>query len=69
LPELPRITCPALLIQGTQDGTATPEQFAAMAAAVPGARTWIVEGGGHVLHRRHATAFNRKVEEFLASVP
>lgn len=67
LPALPHITCPALLIQGTRDGTATPEQFAAMAAAVPGARTWIVEGG-HVLHRRHAATFNHQVEEFLASI-
>lgn len=68
LPELSQIHCPALLILGTEDGTVSPAQFADMTQAIPGAHTWLLDGGGHVIHRRHAVAFNQRVRAFLAAV-
>lgn len=68
VPALAAIRCPTLLLQGTRDGTATLEQFASMAGAIRGSRTVLVEGGGHVIHRRLAGLFNRQVQEFLSSI-
>ena len=69
LPELARIRCPVLLILGTEDGTVSPAQFADMTGAIPGAGIWLIEGGGHVIHRRLPAEFNQRVRAFLASVP
>ena len=60
------LTCPVLLILGTEDGTVSPAQFADMTQAIPGAHTWLLDGGGHVIHRRHAVAFNQRVRAFFA---
>ncbi len=61
------IQCPVLLMLASDDGSASREQLAAIAAAIPNARTVEVEHGGHVIHRRMPAFFNDTVMRFLES--
>ena len=44
---LPGIACPALFCSGTRDTFATPDELAAVAALVPGARVHLLNGADH----------------------
>ena len=45
---LPTISVPSLVIGGEQDPSTPPSQMRALAQAIPGARTVIVPGAGHL---------------------
>ncbi len=45
---LPTISVPALVVGGEQDPSTPPAQMRALAQAIPGARTVIVPGAGHL---------------------
>jgi 3-oxoadipate enol-lactonase len=45
--DLPAIRAPTLAIAGAQDPATPPEHLAAIAAAIPGARTAVVDGAAH----------------------
>jgi pimeloyl-ACP methyl ester carboxylesterase len=45
---LPQIAVPTLVLAGEQDPLAPPAQARAMAEAIPGARTTVVPGAGHL---------------------
>jgi len=45
---LPGINVPALVIGGEEDASCPPAQMRALAQAIPGARTVIVPGAGHL---------------------
>lgn len=64
-PLLRQITCPALIVQGKEDEHATPDHARQIAAAIPGAKCWLLPGVGHMLPRQAAAAFNQKLLEFL----
>jgi pimeloyl-ACP methyl ester carboxylesterase len=64
-PELATITCPTLVVQGTEDEHATPQHAVDTAAAVPGATLWLVEGARHMLPQESAEQFNPRLLEFL----
>lgn len=64
-PVLSGITCPALVIQGDQDEHASPQHARDIAAAIPGARVWLLPGAGHMLPQDSAELFNPRVIEFL----
>jgi pimeloyl-ACP methyl ester carboxylesterase len=66
-PLLAQITCPALVIQGLQDEHATPQHARDIAAAIPGAELWLVEGAGHMLPQENAAVFNPRLLQFLAA--
>lgn len=65
-PLLPTITCPTLVITGSEDSWAPPAQHAAIAAAIPGARLAVVPGAGHMLPAEDPAAFNAALAAWLA---
>jgi pimeloyl-ACP methyl ester carboxylesterase len=68
---LSQITCPVLVVQGTEDEHATPQHARDLAAAIPaddqhaGAQLWLVEGGRHMLPQEQPQVFNARLMEFL----
>jgi pimeloyl-ACP methyl ester carboxylesterase len=64
-PELRRITCPALVIQGCLDEHATPQHAMDIAANIQGAELWMVEGARHMLPQESAAIFNPRLLQFL----
>lgn len=65
-PVLARIVCPALIVQGMEDEHATPCHAQDLAAAVPAATLWLVEGASHMLPQEKADLFNDRLLAFLA---
>jgi pimeloyl-ACP methyl ester carboxylesterase len=64
-PILHKITCPTLVVQGSQDEHATPQHARDIADAIPEARLWLVPGAGHMLPQENAAQFNPRLLEFL----
>mgnify|MGYP001156086733 CR=1 FL=1 len=64
---LAQISCPALVIQGTQDEHATLQHAQDIAAAMPGAELWLLENARHMLPQENAAVFNPKLLQFLAA--
>ena len=64
-PVLPTITCPTLVLTGRQDLWSPPEQHAAMAAAIPGAKLVIVEQCGHMATVEQPQAVNVAFTDWL----
>ena len=64
-PLLARITCTALVIQGTQDEHATPQHARDIASAIPGAELLLLERARHMLPQEHAAAFNQRLLQFF----
>jgi 3-oxoadipate enol-lactonase len=63
-PEAPGIKVPALVISGTHDLAATPEQGRALAAAIPGAR-YVELDASHISNIEQRDAFTKTVLDFL----
>ena len=61
---LPRVRCPALLIEAEQS-VAPPGQMTAMAARMPDARHVRLPRTGHLVHAGRPRAFGRLVEPFV----
>lgn len=66
--ELRSIRVPVLVIAGEHD-VVRPEHTRALAAAIPGARLWIVPGASHSVMFEQPVAVNRAVLDFLAGSP
>ena len=65
--DLSRITCPTMIIQGTEDEYAETSHAERIAGGIPGSVLWLVEGARHWVHRgEHTEAFTGKVTRFLA---
>jgi pimeloyl-ACP methyl ester carboxylesterase len=63
-----RLRCPALVIQGSDDGISGPTRGIELAAAIPGARLEMIEGGGHIQNARDPVRTNLLIREFLRGV-
>lgn len=63
--ELERITVPVLIVVGDEDALTPPETSREMARLIPGARTTVIEGAGHLSNIEQPEAFNRAVLTFL----
>jgi len=63
---LPEITCPTLVITGSEDTWAGPEQHRAIAAAIPASELVIVEGAGHMLPFEAPAAVNDAIAAWLS---
>lgn len=63
------IRCPTLVIQGTDDRIADVSQGTNLAAAIPGARLELIEGGGHIVNARDPIRVNLLIRAFLAALP
>lgn len=66
-PQLSRITCPALVIQGEHDEHATPQHAIDIAENIPGADLWLVDGAAHMLPQEMPDEFNQKLLSFLGA--
>ena len=64
-PDIKRITCPTLVVQGIEDEHATPQHARDIAGAIPGAELWLVPDAHHMLPQEKPELFNRKIVEFL----
>ncbi|MBC8332069.1 MAG: alpha/beta fold hydrolase [Anaerolineae bacterium] len=64
-PQLGRISCPALIIQGENDEHATPQHARDIASAIPGAQLWLAPQANHMLPQEMAVSFNERLLEFL----
>lgn len=61
---LEQIRCPTLVVQGSDDAVVGAARGAAVADAIPGARLFTVEGGGHAPQLRDPVATNLLIREF-----
>jgi pimeloyl-ACP methyl ester carboxylesterase len=66
-PDLPRITCGALIVVGDHDAITPPSDAEAMQRAIPRSRLAVIPGAGHVSNLEQPTAFSRVLADFLLS--
>jgi pimeloyl-ACP methyl ester carboxylesterase len=64
-PALSQITCNTLVVQGMEDEHATPQHARDIAAGIPGAELWLVDGGRHLLPQELPQVFNSRLLAFL----
>ena len=62
------IRCPALIIAGSEDGFPTVAMSREVAATIPGARLYVVEGGPHFPNRSHRPEVQEVIGAFLADI-
>ena len=67
-PLLGSIACPALVVQGKEDEHATPQHAQDIAAGIPKAQLWLVDGAHHMLPQEMPDVFNRRALDFLEEV-
>jgi pimeloyl-ACP methyl ester carboxylesterase len=63
---LPRITCPTLVLVGSEDQWSPPDQHRAIAAVIPDAVLKIINGSGHMLPAEAPEAFVAAITDWLA---
>jgi pimeloyl-ACP methyl ester carboxylesterase len=64
--EMGCISCPTLVIQGTEDEFATPAHAEDIARAIPGAELWLIAGGNHGPRGGREQEFDQRVLDFFA---
>jgi len=67
MPDLSKVTAPTLVVWGAHDQSLAPCSFEKLAAALPNARTAVIDAG-HVPHQSHPAELNRHVLAFLESL-
>lgn len=60
-----QITAPTLILNGTADEAVSYESAAKLAALIPGARLYTVEGGNHAMLLYHKETLNDEINAFL----
>ena len=68
-PLLSQITCPALVVAGSEDKLAGRAEAEAIAGKIPGARLRVIESAGHLPSLERPEEFNEALIEFLDSLP
>jgi len=68
-PDLPRIAAETLVIAGTHDPGATPQDGLALIGAIPRADLMVIEDAGHQACLQQPDAFASAVREFLGKPP
>lgn len=63
--ELPKITCPALVIVGSEDGFSPVSHHQEMVRLIPDAELSIIEGAGHFAQTEMPDAFSRLLSDWL----
>lgn len=66
-PDLPKITCPALVLVGEGDVLTPPERAAEIAGAIPGARLQVLPGCAHLSALEQPAAVASALQEWLAA--
>jgi 3-oxoadipate enol-lactonase len=67
-PDLAAITCPALIICGTEDVLTPSTESAAMADALPSAQAVFIPKAGHLSNLEAPLAFNEALNTFLTKL-
>ncbi|MCU0488951.1 MAG: alpha/beta hydrolase [Anaerolineales bacterium] len=67
-PELARISCPALILQGLEDEHATPQHARAIADSIRNADLFLSPGSDHMMQQKQADLFNRRLVDFMESI-
>jgi pimeloyl-ACP methyl ester carboxylesterase len=67
--ELPKISCPALIVWGAQDTLVPVKDAKRLQALIPGSRRVVFERTGHVAMLERPERFNRLLREFLDEDP
>jgi hypothetical protein len=65
-PQLPKITCPTLVLCGREDAWSTPSQHEAMHTALPNATLRIIEHCGHMCTMEQPQALTEALRNWLA---
>lgn len=69
-PILGQISCPAMVIQGSEDEHATPQHARDIFTSIAGAELWLLLGAKHMLPQENYLEFNPRILRFLqAHVP
>jgi pimeloyl-ACP methyl ester carboxylesterase len=66
-PELSKIQCPALVVQGLDDEHASPQHAVDIAENIPNSELWLVPGANHMLPQETPDEFNLRVLSFINS--
>jgi 3-oxoadipate enol-lactonase len=66
---LAEITCPALVVHGTEDVSISMEKAEALAAGLPGSGPVVKVGGAHAANLTNPEPVNAAILEFLAGLP
>ena len=66
---LPRISCPTLILRGTESIVMRDEVAREMQRAIPGCRYQQIEGATHLVFLSRPREFERAVRQFLTSLP
>lgn len=64
-PKLRQISCPTLIVQGSEDEHATPQHAKDIAGSIQGAQLWLLSGANHMLPQEYPSEFNSAVLRFL----
>jgi pimeloyl-ACP methyl ester carboxylesterase len=67
--ELPKISCPTLIVWGAHDTLVPVKDAARMRELIPGSRSEVFERTGHVAMLERPQRFNKLLREFLAEEP
>ena len=67
--ELPKISCPTLIVWGAHDTLVPVKDAARMRELIPGSRSEVFERTGHVAMLERPERFNKLLREFLAETP
>jgi pimeloyl-ACP methyl ester carboxylesterase len=65
---IPQVEAPTLILNGTADKEAAYKDAETLAAAIPGARLYTVEGANHAMLITHKDELNAVINEFLRDV-
>ena len=68
LPRLGALTCPVLLVEGTESPPVIAEIQTALGAAIPGHRCAVIDGAGHMLPLTHAGPVATVIGGFLDAI-
>ena len=67
-PELKKITCPTLILVGTQDVATTPAKAEYIHSQIPHSILKYIDGGGHTSCIEEPEQYNRELDLFLDNV-
>jgi pimeloyl-ACP methyl ester carboxylesterase len=66
---LGEITCPALVVHGTEDVSISMDKAETLAAGLPGSGRVVAVGGAHAANLTNPEPVNSAIREFLAGLP
>lgn len=69
MPLLPTMTCPALVVVGSDDVLTPVAESERMHRALPHSRLVVIPDAGHLSNLEHPEAFNMALAEFLRTLP